>query len=256
MSTLTTAVIADIHGNLPALEAVLADMQRFDVNGLLCLGDVANLGPAPSATLKRLRARAAQFLGNNSTGNVLGNTDDYLLRPRTLADVADPDEHTPKFLDLERWCAEQLDAEDREFIATFQPRLKLELAGLPVVAYHGSPANYDDQIRATTEDETLDAYCAGYPAGLYLGAHTHEQFARRYRASVVANPGSVGAAFVVPPGAKSGRYVPHAEYAVLQVVDGLPNIELRRVPYDPAAYREAVLASGMPHQEWWLAKFA
>lgn len=247
MSTGTTAIIADVHGNLSAFDAVLADMEHFDVERVVCLGDVSNLGPAPGATLEGVRAMGALC--------VMGNTDDYLLEPRTAADVAHPDEHSERFLDLERWCAEQLDAEDREFIASFQPHLKLELAGLTVVAYHGSPVSYDDQIRVTTDDTVLDAYFAGLPAGLYLGAHTHEQFVRRYRVSVVANPGSVGAAFVVPRGATSGKYMPYAEYALLQVLGGQANLQLRRVPYDLAAYREAVLVSGMPHQDWWLAYF-
>lgn len=247
MSRKWTAIIADIHGNLPALEVVLGDMLRFDVDEVICLGDVANLGPTPSAVLKRVEALEAL--------TIMGNTDAYLLAPRTPADVAQPTEDTQRFLDLERWSAEQLDDADREFVGSFEPHLSLELEGLPIVAYHGSPASYDDQIRATTTDEDLDRYFAGHAARLYLGAHTHEQFMRRYRAAIVANPGSVGTAYVVPPGARHGVNIPVAEYALLQVIDGHANFQHRRVPYDGDAYREAVRASGMPHADWWLETF-
>ena len=167
------AVLADVHGNLAALEAVLADLLRFDVDEVLCLGDVANLGPRPSATLKRIQALEPL--------TVMGNTDAYLLRPRTIRDVASPNDATQIFLDIERWSAEQLDDADREYVSGFAPHLTLDRDGLSVVAYHGSPRSYDDPVRATTSDETLDGWFEGFPARLYLGAHTHEQFARRYR---------------------------------------------------------------------------
>jgi predicted phosphodiesterase len=242
------ALIADVHGNLPALEAVLADMLRFDVDEVLCLGDVANLGPRPSASLKRIQALEPL--------TIMGNTDAYLLDPRTADDVDQPNEATPMFLDIERWSAEQLDASDREFVQSFAPHLSLELYGLGIVAYHGSPRSYDDPVRPTTPDETLADWFEGFPARLYLGGHTHEQFARRYREAIVANPGSVGMSFVKAFGADDGTNLPVAEYALLQVLAGEPNLHLRRVPYDLEVYREAVLESGMPHAEAWLAQFA
>lgn len=242
------AVIADVHGNLPALEAVLADMLRYDVDEVLCLGDVANLGPRPSASLKRVQALEPM--------TVMGNTDAYLLEPRTIADVANPNEATTMFLDIERWSAEQLDDADRQFVRGFAPSLSLERGGLEVVAYHGSPRNYDEPVRPLTPDETLDEWFADHPGRLYLGAHTHEQFVRRYRDAIVANPGSVGMSFVKAFSTDDGRNLPVAEYALLQVLAGEPNLHLRRVPYDLATYRDAVNESGMPHAEAWLSQFA
>lgn len=242
------ALLADVHGNLPALEAVLADMLRYDVDEVLCLGDMANLGPRPSASLKRIEALEPL--------TVMGNTDAYLLEPRTADDVEHPNDATPMFLDIERWSAEQLDDADRAFIRTFAPQLTLEFAGLSVTAYHGSPRSFDDPVRATTPDETLDGWFDGHAARLYLGAHTHEQFVRRYRDAIVANPGSVGMSFVKARGSDDGTNLPVAEYALLQVLGGEPNLHLRRVPYDLQAYRSAVLDSGMPHAEAWLAQFA
>ncbi|HZJ08378.1 MAG TPA: metallophosphoesterase family protein [Trueperaceae bacterium] len=241
------ALIADVHGNLPALEAVLADMLRFDVDEVLSLGDLANLGPRPSASLKRIQALEPL--------TIMGNTDAYLLEPRTAADVTAPNDATQMFLDIERWSAERLDDVDREFVRSFAPNLSLERDGLQVVAYHGSPRSYDDPLRPLTPDETLDDWFAGYPARLYLGGHTHEQFVRRYRDAIVANPGSVGMSFVKAFSADDSRNLPVAEYALLQVIGGEPNLYLRRVPYDINAYRNAVMESGMPHADAWLSQF-
>lgn len=240
------ALLADVHGNPTALDAVLADLQRFPVEGVLCLGDLGNFGPRPRETLRRLRALRPAL--------ILGNTDASLLRPRTLADVARPTADTPVILDIEAWCAEQLEDEDRDFVRSFEPSLRLDLGGLRLLAYHGSPKSFDDPVRATTPDETLDGYFEGEPADLYLGAHTHEQFARRYRAAIVANPGSVGLAFRLDDGGETVN-VALAEYALLEVTGGQANLHLRRVPYDLDALRAEVERSGMPHGERWLEDF-
>ncbi len=236
------AVLADVHGNLAALEAVIADMLRFDVDEVLCLGDMANMGPEPSATLARLRS--LQPL------TVMGNTDAHLVEPRTLADVKSPNEETPLFLELEAWCASRLTDEDREWVRGFSPYLRLDVGGCSVVAYHGSPKSFDDPIVPSTPEDELQGYLSGFEADLYLGAHVHHQFVRGFRRSIVANPGSVGMAFF-----RLGDAVeqpPVAEYALLQVVDGQPNLHLRRVAYDTSRVKDAAARNGMPHADVFL----
>ncbi|MFO7544630.1 MAG: metallophosphoesterase family protein [Trueperaceae bacterium] len=242
------AVLADIHGNLPGLEAALADLRTYPVTSVLCLGDVSNFGPSPRETLRRVRGLPYP------TRFVLGNTDAYLLKPRTAADVRAPTEDTPFILEVEAWCAEQLGDDDRGFLHDFEPVVRESAAGLDVVAYHGSPRSYDDPIRATTTDDELAEMLDHLPAGLYLGAHTHEQFVRRYRAAVVASPGSVGLPLSVAADGKMVHPV-LAEYALVEVRHGIPNVSLRRVPYELDELRELVEASGMPHSERWFEGF-
>ena len=221
-------------------------MGNFEIEGLLCLGDVASFGPQPQATLRRFQALNPKI--------VMGNTDAYLLHPRTHADVAARDENTDFFLAVEAWSATQLDEHNLAYVRTFQPTVRQTWGGLDILAYHGSPQSYDDPIRATTEDRVLDNYFQDQTADLYLGAHTHEQFVRRYRSARVVNPGSVGLSFVVTPDGTGVNY-PVAEYALLDVVSGEPNLNLRHVPYDAAAYVESVRKSGMPDQDRLLKDF-
>lgn len=238
----TIALLADAHGNLPALEAVLGDLTRFDVTDVVSLGDVANLGPAPRETLRRLRSLEPV--------TVLGNTDHYLLNSRALADVSAPNDETPRFLEVEAWCAARLFDEDKEFIQSFQRSVNLSVDGLEVLAYHGSPRSFDDLVRSGTSDDTLDPWFEGHRAAVLVGAHTHEQFVRRYHDAILVNPGSVGMPFRTPRGGRV-ESPSLAEYALLSVVNDQPNITLRRVPYELADLRALGESSGMPHWEWW-----
>lgn len=236
------AVLADVHGNLAALEAVIADMLRFDVDEVLCLGDLASMGPEPSATLARLRSLQPR--------TIMGNTDSYLINPRRLEDVPNANEETPMYLEVEAWCTSRLSDEDRDWIRRFSPYLELELGGCRVLAYHGSPRSFDEQILPDTPASKLDEYFAGFEVDLYLGAHVHHQFARGFRRAVVANPGSVGLAFYrLDDGIEQP---PVAEYALLQVLDGQPNLHLRRVSYDSSRVRDAAERNGMPHAQSFL----
>ncbi|HLU82917.1 MAG TPA: metallophosphoesterase family protein [Trueperaceae bacterium] len=239
----TIALLADVHGNLPALEAVLGDLTRFDVTDVVSLGDMANFGPAPRESLRRLRSL-------EPVTTILGNTDHYLLHPRALADVTAANDDTPRFLAVEAWCADRLLDEDREFIGSFQPTARLVVDEVEVLAYHGSPLSFDDQVRSATPNDTLDRWFDGHGAAVLAGAHTHEQFARRYHDAILLNPGSVGMPFRTPKGGTI-ESPSVAEYALLSVVNGQPNINLRRVRYDLADLEALGGSSGMPHWEWW-----
>src|SRR5436309_329819 len=98
-------LIADIHGNLVALEAVLAELARRDVDDLICLGDVAALGPQPVAAIERLRAIGCPV--------VMGNTDAWLIDPGSIRDASAPT------LEITQWCAAQLSATDLADVRAF-----------------------------------------------------------------------------------------------------------------------------------------
>ena len=111
------ALISDIHGNLSALEAVLNDFETTAPDKTVLLGDVANFGPQPHETLARFREL--------DFPTVMGNTDASLLQPPTLEDIKNPTDDTLFFLAVEGWCAEQLTEDDRNYVRTFQPTIKL-----------------------------------------------------------------------------------------------------------------------------------
>jgi predicted phosphodiesterase len=123
-----------------------------------------------------------------------------------------------------------------------------------LLCFHGTPRSYDEIIKATTPDRTLDEVFAGVEADVLVGGHTHAQLFRRWQRALLLNPGSVGLPFDgVPPdsGPFPGLHNPAwAEYILLTVDGPRLSVDLRRVPYALDELRRAILACGMPHAEW------
>ncbi len=235
------ALISDIHGNLVALDAVLAELANEAIDQIVCLGDVAIFGPQPRETLVRVCDLDCPV--------VMGNTDAWALAPTPHPAR---DEETQLFNAVELWGAAQLTDADRAFIRTFQPVVTLDLAGLSFLGFHGSPTSFHHVIQATTPDEEIERLFAGHHAAIMAGGHTHTPLVRRYQNAFLINPGSVGLPWMTSPGARGTRNPAWAEYALLTIDGQRLGVELRRTPFDLDALRVAVLASGMPHADWWL----
>jgi predicted phosphodiesterase len=233
------AVLSDIHGNLIAFEAVLADMQGR-VERAVCLGDVAAMGPQPRETIARLR--------DLNWPVVMGNTDLWLLDPEPIT-TTDPEERRTR--ETELWSSQQLAVADRAFLRSFQPTVEVAVNGATLLAYHGSPRSNVEDILPATPEAKLDEMFQGRPASIMAGGHTHEQMLRRYGGGTIINPGSVGEPRAQPQGSDASRKPNQAEYAIVSVESGALSVEFRRVPFDAAAVADAVRASGMPHAEHW-----
>ena len=235
-------IISDIHGNIVALEAVLADAKEQGVEDFICLGDVANVGPRPRETLGLLKSLNSPV--------VLGNTDAWLLKPRTIDEVIKITKDTATILDIESWAASKLDDEDKVFINSWPMYINFEYKNVSILAFHASPENYNTMLLPTTDDEEVDKHLAGFKAEVFIHGHTHTQYIRKYHDSRILNPGSVGLPYI-KTGDKS--YMPtFAEYAILKVENGQANISFRRVVYRLQDIVEMLKDSDMPHQDKWL----
>jgi predicted phosphodiesterase len=239
----TIAIVSDIHANVVALDAVLADLDQLAPDHVVCLGDVAATGPAPREVVTRLRKRDWQF--------VRGNCDDAMIR--VAAGAAEPSAEAHDAID--RWCTEQLGPEDIAFIATFEPVVTVAASGATICCYHGSPHSNLDEILPATPADDLDRWFRGQHARVYAGGHTHVQMVRRYRDGFVINPGSVGLPFTdTAEGAVINPL--WAEYAMLRIDGGHFGVEMRRVPVEKTELLTVAAASGMPHLDWWTGDWA
>ena len=242
-----TALIADIHGNLVALEAILSDLEREPAERLFCLGDIAALGPHPSEVVVRLRE-----LGCTS---VLGNTDAWLLDEPNANCVS---REGVVMAELAGWCASRLSKQDLDYLQACPPTMKVHLdGGDDLLCFHGSPRSYDEVISATTPDESLSEMLSGYGVSIFVGGHTHVQLFRRYGEAHLINPGSVGLPGVGPGTSDLpiNRHVSWAEYAVLTNGGGHLSVDFRRVPVDVEETLASAYDIDMPHADWWRSKW-
>jgi predicted phosphodiesterase len=196
------AALYDVHGNLPALEAVLAEVPEDAV--VLVGGDVA-AGPLPSEALERLRA-----LGDRVRW-IRGNADREL----------DPNEVGVAPADVIGWVRDQLSEEQIAFLHGLPERLELDVDGVGRVLFcHATPQNDTDIFLEGTPEQRVAPSFVGVEAGLVVCGHTHMQFSREIAGVRVVNAGSVGMPYDDEPG---------AYWLALG-----PNVEHRRTAYDPA----------------------
>jgi putative phosphoesterase len=235
------ALISDIHGNLVSLEATLADIDRQGVDEIICLGDVATLGAQPNEVIARL-----QRLGCRT---VLGNHDSFLIGKDDISRYTDQ----PEVLEMVDWCRGKLSSAELDYLRTFEPLFEVSLGdGLSMLCFHGSPRSNTEVILATTPNEELAESLAGHEATIMVGGHTHIQMLRRYFDTLIVNPGSVGAPFWQMPPVGRLRILPWAAYGIIECLDGVLHVDLRRIPVDLTAVHAAILASDMANPRQWL----
>lgn len=224
------AVLADIHANRYALEAVLADVAAQGVEQLVVNGDLVNRGPDNLAVLERLWP-----LGCLKT---LGNHEDLMLKWSVRAPDLPASWFGDPFWRATAWSAAQLEAAGwLPELATLPMMHWLEFApGTSLLIAHGSPRHYREGLSERLPDEMLSEILQMHPADVLVGSHTHSAMLRRWGQHLVLNTGAVGAPFDGDP---------RAQYLVLELRGGRWRAEFRRVAYDRRPALEAFETSGL-----------
>ena len=236
-------VISDIHANLVSFEAVLGALDSERVDTIICLGDVAAIGPQPHEAIERLRLLNCPV--------IMGNTDAWLLDPKP---TGEENENAKRTVEINLWCRKQLQPTDLDFIRSFSSTYEIHLDDdLKMLCYHGSPKSNTDGISATTPDHDLERMLSGCDVNIMAGAHTHTQMLRHYRDQLIINPGTVGSPYKFVERGRQVRNPPSAEYAIVGYIDRKLQIDFCRIPIDANAIVHAAHESGMPHAASWAA---
>jgi len=232
-------LISDIHGNFTALEAVLANMNQRPVDLIVCLGDVATIGPQPKQVLEKLKALNGAF--------IMGNHDATLLDMSKMVYY----QIGANLTETVKWCAQKLDASDMDFLRSFKSHTEIPLDNdLSLLCYHGSPQFSTDQILASTTVSELATQFSGHHNRFLAGGHTHIQMMRQHKSRLIINPGSVGSPFQTAYKAGIAPVIlPWAEYGIIEYKDGVMSVDLRRVPFDMDVFIKAIKESGMPNSD-------
>jgi putative phosphoesterase len=206
------AALYDVHGNAPALEAVLAEAERDGVDVILFGGDLAS-GPFPRETVELARSLPqARF--------VRGNAD------RLSSPAMNPEGDVAR-----HWVEQQLSDEQISWLAELPFSVVVE----DTLYVHATPQDDETVVTELTTDERFAEVLAGTEQRRVVAGHTHMQLERLVGEVLFVNPGSVGMPYEATPG---------AYWALLD--DG---VEMRRTDYDLAAAANRVRGSGHPQAE-------
>lgn len=232
----TVAIISDIHGNRPALDAVLDDLESRLHDELIIAGDLVLHGPFPAETLERLRTLDAVA--------IRGNTDAYLLAPEPPA----------RLQELPRWCRQQIGNDGRRYLSSlgFDARITPPGGTSPeddLLIVHATPTSIEAVLSLepdpfgegpATPEETAVQLLGGVSANLIVYGHIHRASAGTVNGQRLASIGSVG--------------FPHdgdhrAAYALAHWDGKHWHIEHRRVPYDHESVASALVSRDVPLAE-------
>ncbi len=224
------AILADIHGNLQALEAVLKDIGHEGVDQVIVNGDLVNRGPNNVAVL--------ETLWNENFSYTLGNHDDLVRKwverdsDLPVAWFSDP------FWKATAWVSEQLErtgwlAQLRDLPMT--QRLEPENAPSVLIS-HGSPRHYREGYTERLATDDIKSIAAAFPAQVYVGSHTHSTLDRRVARLRLLNTGAVGSPF---NGDK------RAQYLILHLKEGNWQADFRALDYDREAALKAYETTGL-----------
>lgn len=223
------AIVSDIHGNLSAFEAVLADLQRESPDLVLHGGDLADGGSAPVEIVDRIR--------DLGWPGVLGNTDEMLFQPEPFREFAS---RAPGLSELFK-LVEEMAIAAREALGEERIAWLRDLPATQqvdsVTLLHASPGNlWQAPAANSTDDSLLEAYeTITSPVVVY--GHIHCPFVRSFAGKTVANTGSVGLPYDGDP---------RASYVI---IDG-QSIQIKRVEYDIDREIKAIHARGIRYAAW------
>jgi putative phosphoesterase len=209
---LRVAALYDVHGNVPALEAVLEDVEREGADAIVFGGDLAS-GPLPRETVELARSLDAVF--------VRGNADRLIESPA----------RTPEWDAAQRWVKAQLEEEQIAWLVNLDFSAVID----DTLYVHATPQDDETSVTELTSNERLTELLAEVEHPLVVAGHTHMQLDRRVGDTRFVNAGSVGMPYEREPGA----------YWALVGDD----VELRRTEYDLERAAAAIRASGHPLAE-------
>lgn len=217
------AAIYDVHGNLPALEAVLAEVREAGVDLVVIGGDVVP-GPMPCESIACLRDLdlPTRFIAGNGEREVLAE------RAGTGAGGNLPEQVRETI----RWNAEQLDDRHARLLSGWPGTVRIETPDLGEVLFcHGTPSSDTEIFTSASPEDPLIATFSEPGVPFVVCGHTHMQFERTIGSVRVVNAGSVGMPFGEPG----------ADWLLLG-----PGVDLRHTPYDLTRAAERIRATEYP----------
>ncbi len=226
----SVAVITDIHGNLPALEAALARIEELGIEDVHCGGDLVGYGPHPNEVCALLEERGIP--------TIYGNYDYAIGRDLEDCGCAYRGPHDRELGEQSiAWTLEHTDERSKAFMRALPFDLRFELGGKRVRLVHGSPRKVNEYLFEDKPARTFERIAAGADCDVLVFGHTHQPWIHEYGGVLFVNCGSVGKP-------KDGD--PRGAFAVLKGDAEGVSARIERVGYDARSVAREVAAAGLP----------
>lgn len=214
-------LVSDIHSNLPALRRVLQDAGRFDA--AICVGDIVGYGPDPAECIEVATERGFRCVaGNHDDAVVTGNVSGF----------------NPYAADAVFINRRLLDGERRAWLGRLPRELTLNIEGVKVAVFHGSPYDpLNEYVFPPEAERRAVEFLDLTGADLLILGHTHVPYVCGSGERMVVNPGSVGQP-------RDGD--PRASYMVIDLKEGEATVDHRRVEYDIEGVASRMRRLGLP----------
>ncbi len=224
------AVITDIHANLPALQACLAEIDRLAVDATYCGGDLVGYGPHPNEVCALIAERGIPTIYGNYDHAIARDLDDCGCAYTTAEDRELGQRSVA-------WTLAHTDAASKAFMAGLPFDLRLDLGGHPVHLVHGSPRKVNEYLFEDKPASLYERLAAAEDAEVMVFGHTHKPWVADFGGVRFVNCGSVGKP-------KDGD--PRAGFALLESTQGGVDVQIVRVGYDAQGVADEVAAAGLP----------
>lgn len=224
------AFISDIHGNAIALDAVLEDIKKQNIDKIYVLGDICYRGPEPLAALDLVRSLDVEV--------IKGNADEWVVRGVQDGEV--PEEAFSMMNQERNWTVENLNNESIKFLQNLPTELHLEFHTTKIHAFHATPNSLFDVVHPDTSEDVLKEIMMQNEADVYIYGHIHKPYIRFIDGKCIINTGSVGLPF-------DGLNKP--SYAIVEIEDDQIETQIVRVNYDINRVMKQFKESNYPNQE-------
>lgn len=226
---MTIAVLADIHANIYALETVLADIEKRNVERIICAGDLVGYSPFPNEVIDLIRRRRIETVRGNYDEGV---GFELLVCGCDFKDAAAAERGAIS----NQWTQEHTTEENKEFLRSLPKELTFTSHGKQVLVVHGSPRRLNEYLWEDLPAEVFQEVLAGVEADVLLCGHTHKPYYKKIAGKHIINVGSVGKP-------KDGD--PRALYTLVDLAQGV-EFEFIKVDYDWERAARAIEEAGLP----------
>jgi putative phosphoesterase len=224
------AVITDIHGNLPALEAALTRVDEIAPDAVYCGGDLVGYGPWPNEVCRAIEERGMP--------TIYGNYDYAIARDEEDCGCAYVTEHDRELGQRSvDWTLAHTDQPAKDYMRELPFDLRFELGGKRIRLVHGSPRKVNEYLFEDKPARTFERIAAGSDCDVLVFGHTHKPWIHAYGGVLFVNCGSVGKP-------KDGD--PRGGFAVLEATEAGVEGRLERFEYDAELASREVAAAGLP----------